>query len=195
MQSVTTARSSLPSPFASPKATAWGFDPTVAWIPTGAWNVPLPFPKSTPADVVQAGVASQAPFTTAKSSLWSPLKSPRKTAELPGNVVKVDTVWKVPSPLPNKTPTLPRPLTPTRSNFPSPFRSPASTEKAFPPAEKVSGDWNVPSPFPKRTLSEPLAQPGSAHSLSTTTSSLPSRLKSPVATDDTTAPVFETTAA
>ena len=83
---------------------------------------------------MHVGVESQLLVTTARSSLLSPLKSPRKTAELPDvEVVTVDTGLKVPSPLPNSTPALFEPFTTTTSSLPSPFMSPASTEKALPP--------------------------------------------------------------
>src|SRR5437870_1424582 len=132
----TTARSSLPSPLTSPNATAWGFTPAVDWFPTGAPKDPSPFPGRTFTDRVHV-VASQLLVTTARSDLLSPLKSPKKTAEIPGKdeLETDDTAWKVPSPFPRSTPTLDEPLTTSRSSLPSPFTSPASTEKAFPPEE------------------------------------------------------------
>src|ERR1700722_5155158 len=133
-QSSTTAKSNLPSPLRSPNATACEFKPTFDWFPTGCPKVPSPFPNRTFTDLVQVGVESQLLVTTARSGLLSPLKSPRKTAELPEvEVVTADTGLKVPSPFPNSTPALFEPFTTTTSIFPSPFMSPVSTEKAFPP--------------------------------------------------------------
>jgi len=68
---LSTARSGVPSPSRSPAARKLAFPPAATLI--AAWKLPSPFPSSTltlPAALLSA---------TARSGLWSPLKSAMTT--------------------------------------------------------------------------------------------------------------------
>ena len=102
---------------------------------TTVWKVPSPLPNSTPTELPIVE-----PVATSRSRLPSLLKSAIATEAAPNPPKwKLTTGWKVPSPLPNSTPTLPfkhlmtlgRPQFPTRmSGFPSPLTSATATESA-----------------------------------------------------------------
>src|SRR5713101_7777670 len=74
-----TARSSRPSLLKSPRAMEEGLVPA-AWCIAG-WNVPSPLPMSTLTALGEM-LGSEEMLETAKSSLPSPLKSPKATKEL-----------------------------------------------------------------------------------------------------------------
>src|SRR5947207_8469217 len=137
-----------------------------------SWNVPSPLPSSIEI------IGTPNPLATTRSDLPSPLKSPTATdlARYPTRLLL--PLWKLPSPLPNNTQTLPGrgvggPVVPTvvttKSALPSSLKSPiASDPSAATPW--LMGAWKVPSPFPN-TTERKVAR-----------SSFPSPLKSPTAT-------------
>src|SRR6266404_5750602 len=73
-----------------------------------------------------------------------------------------------------------------RSRLPSPLKSPTATDLGNDPISGYfTAGFKVPSPLPRSTLIAPFRHPWPfVHSFATTTSSLPSLLKSPVATAD-----------
>src|SRR6516165_8693133 len=123
------------------------------------------------------------------------LKSPAASRpELePVGRVKLE-VEKLPPPVLEKTLTVAAMLLPTaKSGRPSPLKSPTATDVAPALAPKLRGTWKVPSPLPSKMLAEPGSEtrkvparerPIASLLLTTTTSVLPSPLKSAVRIDD-----------
>src|SRR5712692_6322521 len=168
-----TAKSGTPSPLRSPTAIELenGFAPMSKFL--GGPKLPSPWPRKT--------VATKEPpkLATARSSLPSPLKSPKATPYTAGFTSNVCAGPNVPSPPPNRTETLPRftsSLAVTTSRLPSPLKSPTANWIGRLPRSKLRGSLKVPSPWPSRI--EMLLVP----KLATTWSSMPSPLKSPATT-------------
>ena len=171
-------RSSLPSPFTSPKVAEYGVDPVakVSWGVNVAVAALPPVPKSTLA-VLLAPVPK---FAVMMSSLPSLLISSKLTEDGLVPTAKSVLVAKVPLPLPNSMlALLELEFAVMMSSLPSPLISPKFTDLGLVPTAKSVLAVKVPSPLPKSTLAvlAPVAK------FAVTISSLPSPFTSPNLTD------------
>ena len=166
-----TARSSVPFPSKSPTAIPKGDVPTANGLPVTCENPPEPSPSRT---VTFWDVR----FTTARSSLPSPLKSPVAIPKgrvptaygLPGDAVNP------PAPSPSSTVTVASPeLEIARSSLPSPLKSPITMPRGVVPITNglPVTSVNAPAPLPSSTVTLLLSAFVTARSIA------PSPLKSP----------------
>src|SRR5262245_34132268 len=134
-----TAASGRPSQLKSATTREVAKDPTAVVI--GGPKLALPSPRRT----VRPPTGS--PWVTTRSSTPSPLTSAAWTEQGSLPAAKDCAGWKVPSPLPNPTRTVPPyRLVVARSSFPSALKS--ATARESPPTPGPGDSWNVPSPLP-----------------------------------------------
>src|SRR5437667_262180 len=170
-----TARSGLPSRLKSPTATESGFVPAPKLV--AAPKPPVPLPSSTDTSL-------EPRLATARSGLPSRLKSP--TATETGFVPTPKLVSEKLSPAQEqrlvfrRTDTLLEVwLAVARSGLPSRLKSPTATEYGSVPAVKLVAAPKLPVPLPSSTDTLLALKP----TLDVARSGLPSRLKSPTATE------------